>query len=175
MGAPRVTGGHTRCTLPRMKDHLEALLDHNTWANRRVLDTARALTAEQWTAAEWHGQPGLRGVLAHTLSAMTIWRCRLTGVPDERVRGEQFETPGALAAAWAAEEPRLRDWLATVDAENLQAPILRGQPTWHYLMQPIMHSQQHRSEAALMLTALGHSPGDMDFIAWASAERPGAG
>lgn len=175
MGAPRVTGGRGRWHTARMKDHLEALLDHNTWANRRVLDTARALTTDEWTAAEWHGQPGLRTTLAHTLSAMMVWRCRLTGVPDERVRGEQFETPAALAAAWAAEEPLLRDWLTTVDADALTAPMLHGQPAWHYLMQPIVHSQQHRSEAALMLTELGHSAGDLDFIAWASAERPGSG
>lgn len=155
-----------------MNDQFEALLAYNKWANRRMFDAARTLTADQWTASDWHGQPGVRNVLAHALSAMIIWRCRLTGVPDERVRGEQFETPDALADAWTAEASRLHDWLAAADAATLDAPILRGQPTWHYVLHAFLHSQQHRSEAALMLTELGHSPGELDFVIWASEERP---
>jgi len=37
-------------------------------------------------------------------------------------------------------------------------------PLWHILMQLIYHSISHRAEIAGQLTALGHSPGNLDFI-----------
>jgi uncharacterized damage-inducible protein DinB len=39
-------------------------------------------------------------------------------------------------------------------------PLVR----WQMLQHLLLHSMQHRSEAALMLTDYGHSPGDIDFL-----------
>jgi uncharacterized damage-inducible protein DinB len=35
---------------------------------------------------------------------------------------------------------------------------------WHLLLQVLNHSTQHRSEAAMLLTEWGRSPGDLDLI-----------
>lgn len=35
---------------------------------------------------------------------------------------------------------------------------------WHMLSHLLMHSMQHRSEAAVLLTQYGRSPGDIDFL-----------
>jgi len=37
-------------------------------------------------------------------------------------------------------------------------------PGWQLLAHLLNHSGHHRAEAGLMLEALGHSPGDLDFI-----------
>ena len=45
---------------------------------------------------------------------------------------------------------------------------LRERVVWQVLVDLIFHAAQHRSEAAALLTAYGHPPGDSDFILFMS-------
>ena len=35
---------------------------------------------------------------------------------------------------------------------------------WHLMAHVVIHGTQHRSEAAILLTSAGHSPGELDLI-----------
>jgi uncharacterized damage-inducible protein DinB len=41
--------------------------------------------------------------------------------------------------------------------------IVRERVLWHLLFDAVNHGTQHRSEAGVLLTRYGQSPGDMEF------------
>ena len=59
-----------------------------------------------------------------------------------------------------AAEADLMAIVETKDQNGIVTPI----PRWRMLQHVLYHSAQHRAEAALILTHLGHSPGNLDFI-----------
>ena len=57
-------------------------------------------------------------------------------------------------------------WLDTVNDEWLDE-LGDGVPFWQMLAHVANHGTQHRSEAAVLLTEAGRSPGDLDMIFFA--------
>ena len=50
-----------------------------------------------------------------------------------------------------------------------------GVAIWQMLLHLLNHGTQHRSEAALLLTQVGRSPGDLDLIDYLEAATPPLG
>ena len=120
-----------------------------------------------------HG--GLQGTLVHALSAEWIWRTRWEGnSPTSLLKKEEFPTFEALRVRWSEEEKKLMAFVDTVNEERLNSTFdytnMSGKPftkvLWQVMAHVVNHGTQHRSEAAAMLTDLGHSPGDLDLISY---------
>lgn len=157
------------------KQDILTLYDYNYWANGRILDAAEQLTAEQYTtpvAGVSHGSA--RATLVHTLAGEQIWRLRcLEEVSPKRLLSEDdLPTSAALRRLWAEEESAMRAGLARLTDESLAEAVAftttSGRPfsqtLGSLLVHVVNHGTQHRAEAAVILTAFGQSPGDVDLV-----------
>ena len=152
---------------------IHSLFDYNYWVNERILATAAGLSPEQFTAPGPVSHGSLRDTLVHTLSAEWAWRQRCEGSsPEALLSQEDFPDLKSLARRWKEEEESMRTFLAALTDEDL-ASIIRytrtggtwiETPLWQILLHVINHGTQSRSEAAVILTQFGHSPGDLDYM-----------
>jgi uncharacterized damage-inducible protein DinB len=152
---------------------IHVLYSYNRWANARILGAASKISEAQFLAPAEFGHGGLRGTLVHTLFAEWIWRLRWQGsAPDVRWKPEDFPTFASLKTRWLEEEILLMQFVDGLTDERLKVEFdyisTEGNPhrrvMWEAMVHLITHGMQHRTEAAGMLTAMGHSPGDIDLI-----------
>jgi uncharacterized damage-inducible protein DinB len=143
------------------------LFAFDRWATTRVLDAAAGIDEATWSAQSAIDERGLGGILVHHLGASQRWR---HGMAEDGERPsperEPLPTIDGLRAAWEREWPAYEAWLDTLDDAWLER-IGDGVPFWQMLAHVVNHGTQHRSEAAALLTAAGHSPGDLDMIDFA--------
>jgi uncharacterized damage-inducible protein DinB len=153
--------------------YFKTLYDYNYWANAKILDATEQLSEAQFIEQTPEGHGSLRGTLVHMLSAEWMWRSRWQGTsPMENLREENLLTLGALRMRWHEEEQQMQAFLDALREEDMQRVVpytnTRGQtysaPLWQMMGHLVNHGTQHRSEAAVILSRLGHSPGDVDLL-----------
>ena len=141
------------------------LFAFDRWATTRILDAAEGLDPATWTATNIVDERGLGGILVHHLGASQRWRHGLTGTPGEmpRPEDEPLPDPSSLRAWWQREWAGYDAWFDRMDPAWLDQRE-EGISLWQALAHVVNHGTQHRSEAAVLLTAAGHSPGDLDMV-----------
>lgn len=155
------------------KQDIQLLFKYNQWANARIFKAASAVTLEQFLAPASYPHGGLRSTLTHAMFAEWVWRKRWEGEsPVNRFKPEDFPTFSSLHTRWLEEEALLMKFIHAQTDDDLneafQYKTMDGQARenvlWHAMAHVVNHGTQHRSEAAAMLTDMGHSPGDVDMI-----------
>ena len=151
---------------------------YNTWATEQIFSTYAGLTPDQFNAAVVPGQPPLRDTLVHRCAAQRVhldwWNGTLSGADSwarpfapedypnfEAVRAFWHTLAGdtaAFVATRASDADLERILTRTTDEREIERPL------WESMPHVVNHGTQHRSETALMLTALGYSPGDLDLL-----------
>jgi len=154
-------------------EYFKTLYDYNYWANAKILEAAEHVSEAQFIEETKDGHGSLRATLVHLLSAEWIWRSRWQGTsPVENLREEDLPTLEALRKRWREEVRQMRWFLAELGEEEVQRVVrytnTRGQtyaaPLWQMMGHLVNHGTQHRSEAAMILSRLGYSPGDLDML-----------
>ena len=159
-----------------MLELIHTLYDYNYWANARILAVAENLSEAQFVAPAGMSHGGLRGTLVHALAAEWIWRkrCHERVFPTTMMAAAEFPTLAALRERWQEEETAMRAYVAGLTEAELNQVVkyttTSGRPMenvlWQILVHLINHGTQTRSEAALLLTGYGCSPGDLDLIVY---------
>lgn len=155
-----------------MLQELRFLYDYNTWAMQRVLEAAGRLRLQQFVAGQ-DGYDAIRDLLVHTVWAQWLWleRCR-GGSATVLWQPGEFPYVATLAARWREVDAVTHDFLNKLTEDDLERVInyqnFAGEtwryPVWQALLHQANHAHQHRSEAALLLTRAGSSPGSLDLL-----------
>jgi uncharacterized damage-inducible protein DinB len=154
-------------------DMIQTLYRYNTWANTRILDTATELSAEQFFASGGASYDSVRDTLVHTMSGQWIFLERWRGrSPRAMLNAADFPDVASIRERWDGIERETQAFSAELSDARLIQDVeytnTEGErwtyPLWQQMIHQVNHATQHRSETAVMLTQLGHSPGWLDFL-----------
>jgi uncharacterized damage-inducible protein DinB len=163
-----------------MNDDFVSLFAYNRWADRRVLDACRKLTAEQYVAEPAPGWSSVRSTVVHLAVVTEGWLRGLTG--ETVARGlTEAEVPTVDDAERLLDRAyrTVDGLLPTLTPERLATPMtLRGGgrtavlPPWVVLRHVVNHATYHRGQVAPKLKRLGVEQPATDFIFWAFEQMP---
>jgi uncharacterized damage-inducible protein DinB len=152
---------------------IRTMYQYSAWANTRILDTAARLRPDQLVAPGGASYDSVRDTLVHTMSAQWTYLERWHGrSPRAGFDARSFPDLASIRARWGEIERDTAAFAAAVDEAQLGTVIeyvnFQGEkwayPLWQQMVHQVNHATQHRSEAAMLVTHLGHSPGGLDFL-----------
>ena len=163
-------------------EYFRMLFQYNCWANARIIRKS----AEVEEADYFGPRAGLSfGTLHHTLlhlvGAEMTWARRLSGGSAPSITVEEMPDLASLVGL-AREAEALQalflDTLSESELDRVNSYTWAGN-RWahklaHQLAHWINHATQYRSEAAVRLTELGLSPGNLDLLGWLHGLQQGA-
>ena len=157
-----------------MQDDIVALFAYDRWANRRVLDACRKLTAQQYAAEPVPGWSSVRSTISHIALASEVNLRTLADSPDDRIPTEaDLATVDDAAQLLERAYRRFEELRPTLTPERLTTVLTlrrRGRtatlPPWAMLRHIVNHSTYHRGQVASKLKRFGIDPPITDFFFW---------
>ena len=155
------------------KTQFQTQFAYHWHTNKQLLETAVQLDAAEQKEENEYGRGGIYSLFLHLFQADHGWRRALqTGKQIEVAGQETYPDLAALQAAFAEETAAWDAFLEELSAGEIEDMIeltsLRNTqftaPRWRILQHILFHGMQHHTELAQLLTAKGHSPGDIDFL-----------
>ncbi len=163
------------------KEMMVTQFSYNAWANGRVLKKAAKVGDGQLNSPSVVGERSLIQILSHLARVEKVWRILAeTGdvKPEQLPDDDMLGSVEAIQRVLADEQGQMEAYLAGLEEDDLNAELTIRRwdgikivmTRWHMLAHLLLHSMQHRSEAAVLLTEYGRSPGDIDFLFFVGSE-----
>ncbi|HEV1997040.1 MAG TPA: DinB family protein [Candidatus Dormibacteraeota bacterium] len=159
-------------------DQVRLMVAYDGWATDRLLLQTGDLVELGTEAVGGASHGSIEGSIRHVLESTQRWLERFTGAPCPLPEGAGFE---ALAIAAGSIRDSLTAFAAGLSDPDLYEEVSfeDSQGNLHHdylgvlLAHVINHGTYHRGEAALLLTRIGRSPGDLDLTVYRRMMEPG--
>jgi uncharacterized damage-inducible protein DinB len=157
-----------------MQDDVVALFAYDRWANAKIFDACRKLTAEQYLAEPVPGWSSVRSTIYH-IALATEWNLRaLAGDSDKSIPTEaDLATVDDAARLLDRAYRRFEELHPTLTPERLNTMLtLRAigrtftLPRWAMLRHIVNHSSYHRGQVSSKLKRFGIEQPNTDFFFW---------
>jgi uncharacterized damage-inducible protein DinB len=163
-----------------VQDDIVALFAYDLWANRKVFDACRKLTAEQYVAEPVPGWSSVRSTISHIALATEINLRTIAGDPNDRIPTEaDLATVEDAAQLLERAYRRFEGLRPTLTPERLNTVLtLRAigrtftLPSWAILRHIVNHSSYHRGQVASKLKRFGIEQPITDFFWWVIEQIP---
>jgi uncharacterized damage-inducible protein DinB len=163
-----------------MQDDVVALFAYDRWANAKVLDACRKLTAEQYVAEPVPGWSSLRSTISHIALATEFNLRTLASDSDDRLPTEaDLATVDDVAQLLERAYRRFEELRPTLTPERLNTVLtLRAVgrtftlPRWAILRHIVNHSTYHRGQVASKVKRFGVEQPNTDFFWWMIVQIP---
>jgi len=160
-------------------DILRTQLDYSHWANRRLIDIANQLTAEELARDFGTADKSVLGTLVHVYASERTWLRRLVGAPAVTFVTEADYRMPVIEEDWPALGQRWQEWAGGLTDANAEKPIsykdLRGasweQPVWQIVLHVVNHGSHHRGQVSGFLRSMGLTPPPLDLIRYYREDR----
>lgn len=155
-------------------DDIQLLFEYDRWANNRVLESAGALSAEQFTRDLGGSFRSVRDTLLHIIGGewgwLTYWKAPshsaafladLWDRHDSLFRPDAFSDLATVRLKWAEVEKEQTEFANCLTDEALRKmlPCRKTQVSLVHLIQHLAnHSTYHRGQIALMMRQLDARP-----------------
>lgn len=159
------------------------LYEYNSWANGHILDTVAQLSPDQLNAEDSSSFGSIHSTLVHIVGVQWLWLRRWQGhLPATMFDPQTFPDLNSLRTHWHQVERETHDFVAAcIEADLARIITYRNlqneqwaYPLWQQMLHQINHATQHRSEVAMVLSALGYSPGWLDLLYFVDVQASGA-
>lgn len=151
------------------------LFDYNRWANRRLLEAAAALPAEDLDRDLRGSFGSIKGTFRHLLWGergwLRFWKENDFG-PD--LAPEELADFPVIVEAWRRLEEEKAAFTRELSDEKLAAPrSVDGDPyvLGELIQHAVNHSTHHRGQVVLMLRQLGRTPPGTGFRTFLTESR----
>ena len=163
-----------------MQDDIVALFAYDRWANVKVFDACRKLTAEQYVAEPVPGWSSVRSTIYHIALATEFNLRAVAGDTDDRIPTEaELATVDDTAQLLERAYHRFEELRPTLTPERLNTVLtLRAigrsftLPRWAILRHIVNHSTYHRGQIASKLKRFGIEQPNTDFFWWTIEQIP---
>lgn len=154
-------------------EEIRGLFDYNTWANRRSLDAAAALTNEQFLQPMGSSFSSVRDTLAHIYSAEWIWLERFHGnSPSTFLDTSNLTDIASLKNVWQEQDSRLQSYIRGLKPADLECTHeyktlnygVYSNPLRQSLQHLANHGTYHRGQVATLIRQHGAKPIPTDLL-----------